>query len=105
MWAHVWRGNYNIGLERGTWCGYFGGRSIVPKMQDSPPYYRINKPGKQIMFSAFHIRPDVLQEYYEVLNHYQPQWIQGFPSSLLPLVSYMEENGLRLNYIPKVITL
>lgn len=105
VWAHVWRGNYNIGLERGTWCGYFGGRSIVPKSQNKPPYYRINKPGKQIMFSAFHMRPDVLQEYFEVLNYYQPQWIQAFPSSLLPLVSYMEEKSLKLNYIPKVITL
>lgn len=105
VWAHVWRGNHNIGLERGTWCGYFGGRSIVPKLQDKPPYYRINKPGKQIMFSAFHMRPDVLQEYYEVLNHFQPEWIQGFPSSILPLVSYMEEKGVKLNYTPKVITL
>lgn len=105
VWAHVWRGNHNIGLERGTWCGYFGGRSIVPKLQSKPPYYRINKPGKQIMFSAFHMRPEVFQEYYEVLNLYQPPWIQAFPSSLIPLAGYMEENNIKLDYVPKVITL
>lgn len=105
VWAHVWRGNYNIGLERGLWCGYFGGRSIVPKLQNNPPYYRINKPGRQIMFSSFHMRPEVFQEYYEVLNKFKPQWIQGYPSSVIPFVSYMEENGLRLNYKPKVVTL
>ena len=105
VWAHVWRGNHNIGLERGMWCGYFGGRSIVPKMQNKSPYYRLNKPGKQIMFSAFHMRPEVLHEYYQVLNRFQPQWIQAFPSSILPLVGYMEENNLRLNYVPAVLTL
>lgn len=105
VWAHVWRGNHNIGLERGMWCGYFGGRSIVPKMQNKGPYYRINKPGKQIMFSAFHMRPEVLHEYYQVLNRFQPQWIQAFPSSVLPLAGYMEENSLRLNYVPAVLTL
>lgn len=105
VWAHVWRGNHNIGLERGTWCGYFGGRSIVPKLQSKSPYYRINRPGKQIMFSAFHMRPEVFQEYYEVLNLYQPPWIQAFPSSLIPLACYMEENNIRLDYVPKVITL
>lgn len=105
VWAHVWRGNYNIGLTREMWCGYFGGRSIVPKLQNHPPYYRINKPGRQIMFSAFHMRPEVLKEYYEVLNLRKPEWIQGFPSSLVPLAKYMEENNLKLSYTPKVITL
>lgn len=105
VWAHVWRGNKNIGLERGTWCGYFGGRSIVPLAQSKPPHYRINYPGKQIMFSAFHMCPEVYQEYFDVLNKYKPKWIQAYPSSIVPLAKYMEDNDLRLSYVPTVLTL
>lgn len=104
-WAHVWRGNHNIGLERGTWCGCFNGRCIVPKKQQHPPYYRINRAGKQIMFSAYHMRAEVFNEYVSVLNKYQPLWIQAYPSSLVPLAQHMVEEHQFLNYTPKVITL
>ncbi len=104
-WAHVWRENHNIGLERDIWCGYFGGRCIIPKKQQHPPYYRINRAGKQIMFSAYHMRAEVFNEYVSILNKYQPFWIQAYPSSLVPLAQYMIEKNNFLNYTPKVITL
>lgn len=104
-WANGWRGNHNIGVERGTWCGYFAGRTIVPKTQNTPPYYRINKPGKQIMFSAYHMRPEVLSEYVDVLNTCRPPWIHAYPSSLVPLAKFILEEKKILRYKPSVITL
>lgn len=104
-WAHVWRGNHNIGLERGTWCGYFGGRTIVPKDQAESPFFRINWPGKQILFSTHHMRPDVLSEYVMCLNKYRPEWIHGYPSAMTALANHMLDHDERLTYSPEIVTL
>ena len=105
VWAHVWRGNHNIGLNRKMWCAYFGGRSIVPLSRKKGSCYRINYPGKQIMFSIYHMTPAHFAQWVKVLNRHQPPWIQGYPSALLPFAAYLESTGQRLSYIPDMITL
>lgn len=105
VWAHVWRGNHNIGLSRDMWCAYFGGRSIVPPSRKCGRCYRINYPGRQIMFSIYHMNDQYFEQWIQVLNCHQPPWIQGYPSALLPFAVYLEKSGQRLNYIPEVITL
>lgn len=105
VWAHVWRGNHNIGLDRRMWCAYFGGRAIVPPERKKGPCYRINYPGRQIMFSIYHMNDQTFAQWVKVLNKHQPPWIQGYPSALVPFGAFLEKTGQRLNYIPKVITL
>ena len=105
VWAHVWRGNHNIGLERDTWCACFNGRPIVPKGQTKPPFYRINRCGRQIMFSSFHLNETTFADYFHALNKYKPKWIQSYPSSIVPFAQYMIDNSLVLNYSIEIITL
>ena len=105
VWAHVWRGNHNIGLRRDMWCAYFGGRSIVPPERKSGPCHRINYPGKQIMFSIYHMNDRSFAKWVRVLNRHQPPWIQGYPSALVPFAAYLERTGQQLAYTPEVITL
>lgn len=105
VWAHVWRGNHNIGLRRDMWCAYFGGRSIVPPSRKTGPCWRINYPGKQIMFSIYHMNDSNFDRWVKVINKHRPPWIQGYPSALLPFAAYLEKTGQRLSYTPKVITL
>ena len=105
VWAHVWRGNHNIGLDRGTWCGYFAGRPIIPPERKRGLCYRINYPGKQIMFSIHHMNDETFSKWVKALNRFQPQWLQGYPSALIPFATYLDSHNIRLNYTPKVITL
>ena len=105
VWAHVWRGNHNIGLNRDMWCAYFGGRSIVPPRRKTGPCYRINYPGKQIMFSIYHMNDRNFDQWLKVINKHRPPWIQGYPSALVPFAAYLERSGQRLGYVPQVITL
>ncbi len=105
VWAHVWRGNHNIGLNREMWCAYFGGRSIVPPGQKNGPCYRINYPGRQIMFSIYHMNDGTFAQWVRVLNKHRPPWIQGYPSALVPFAAFLERSGQRLDYVPQVITL
>ena len=104
-WAIAWAEHNKIGLTRDMWCGYFAGRPIVPARQSEPPFYRINRPGRQIMFSTFHMNDANLYSYVDALNRYQPKWIHGYPSAVSLFASFINRTGCRLNYNVRIITL
>ena len=104
QWAVWWRYRARFGLDRNTWYAHFYGKSIVPFERSKPPFWRVNRPGRQILFSAYHMSEHNLPYYVDELNHRQPLWIQGYPSLLGVLASFMLEQGYELNYRPKVIT-
>ena len=104
-WAITWIDHNKIGITRDMWCGYFAGRPIVPAGQRKPPFYRVNKPGRQLMFSSFHMNDANLYSYVNTLNRYQPKWIHGYPSAVSLLAGFINRTGYRLNYDVKVITL
>jgi phenylacetate-CoA ligase len=104
QWAVWWRYRARFGLDRNTWHAHFYGKSIVPFERSEPPFWRVNRPGRQILFSAFHMSDRNLGYYVDELNRRQPPWIQGYPSLLALLGSFMLEQGYGLNYRPKVIT-
>ncbi|MDR4484993.1 MAG: hypothetical protein R3B95_17600 [Nitrospirales bacterium] len=105
QWAVWWRYRRRFGLDRSTWYAHFYGKSIVPFEQLKPPFWRINYPGKQIFFSAYHMATENLASYVVALNRYQPPWIQGYPSLLAILADYILSSGNFLNYTPKAVTL
>jgi len=104
QWAVWWRYRARFGLDRNTWYAHFHGKSIVPFEGSKPPFWRINRLGRQILFSAYHMSENNLPYYVEELNRRQPPWIQGYPSLLSLLASFMLDKGFELNYKPRVIT-
>lgn len=104
-WAVAWIEHNKIGITRDMWCGCFAGRPIVPAGQNKPPFYRINRPGKQLMFSTFHMNDENLYSYVDALNRYKPRWIHGYPSAVSLLASFINRTGYRLNYDMEIITL
>jgi len=105
QWAVWWRYRQRFGLDRTTWYAHFYGKSVVSIHQKRPPFWRINQPGRQILFSAYHMTDDNLPAYVAELNRRQPPWIQGYPSLLAMLACFMLDRGLRLNYRPGVVTI
>ncbi len=103
-WAVWWRYRAHFGLDRNTWHAHFFGKSIVPFERSKPPFWRVNRPGRQILFSAYHMSEHNLGYYVDELNRRHLPWIQGYPSLLSLLASFMLDKGFELNYRPKVIT-
>jgi phenylacetate-CoA ligase len=104
-WATWWRyrGWHNIDFN--AWCGYFGGRSIVPMERDKSPFWRVNTPGKQLMFSAYHLKPETARDYLTALKQYGISWLHGYPSVLALFASYILEQKLDPGNTVKIITI
>lgn len=104
QWAIWWRYRKWHGISFNTWCGWFGGRSIMSLSQKKKPFWRINFPGKQILFSAHHLCMETAPQYFEMLRKGKIIWLHGYPSQLSLFASYVKELNLgNLPYL-KIIT-
>ena len=104
QWAVYWRYRQSHGIQLDTWCAYFGGRLIVPLSQQKPPFWRYNYPGRQLLFSGYHLNEANLKHYVEKLRHAQAPWLHGYPSLLALLANYMIDRRLELGYRVRWVT-
>jgi len=93
QWAVWWRYRGWHGLTPETACLYFGGRSIVPVEQKRPPFWRYNRGGRQIMFSAYHLNAETAPAYLEQMRRSGARWIHGYPSMVALIASHALEHG------------
>ncbi len=104
QWATWWRYRRWHGITHHTWCGYFGGRSVVPLAQKGPPFWRVNRPGRQVMFSGYHLNEQNAPVYVAELRRRRLPWLHGYPSMLALLASYVVESGDALGYSVSNVT-
>ena len=104
QWATWWRYRHWHGIAVEDWCGYFGGRMIVPLQARSAPYWRDNAPGRQILFSGQHLREETLPDYVGELRRRRPPWLHGYPSLLALVADYLVTRGEDLGYRVRWVT-
>jgi phenylacetate-CoA ligase len=104
QWATWWRYRRSHGIEPGTWCAYFGGRSVADASQAAPPYWRYDYAGKQVLFSGYHMSRANLHGYVAELRRRRLPWLHGYPSLLALLASYILDSGEGPGYQPRWIT-
>lgn len=105
QWAIWWRYRKWHGINTDTWMGWFGGRSIANINQSSPPFWRINHPMKQVMFSAHHLNEATVKYYFKEIKTRKLCWLHGYPSQLSLMAHLI--NKQKLGTLPdiKIITL
>ena len=96
--ATWWRYRIGHGIQRNLRWGYFAGRSVVPVRQASPPFWRTNVPGKQVLFSGYHMSPENLPFYVKALQKKRLPWLHGYPSLLSVIATYLLEEKIDLGY-------
>lgn len=96
QYAVWWRYRLALGIGLGTPCLYLGGRQVVPARQRRPPFWRYNRAGRQILFSAYHLSAATAPAYLAEMRRVGAAWLHGYPSMLALLASYALEHRLRL---------
>lgn len=81
----------------------FNGKHIVPPNQKKKIFWRYNAACKQMIYSSFHITEDNMKYYVDSLNHYKPQAIDGFFTSMLDIAGYIERHDIKLEFKPIAI--
>ncbi|GHU02725.1 capsular polysaccharide biosynthesis protein CapK [Spirochaetia bacterium] len=104
QWAVWWRYRRWYGMDLNMWQGWFGGRSIISIKNQSAPYWRINIPGKQVMFSAYHLNNNTIKDYYNEIVKRQLKWLHGYPSQISLLSSIIFEHNLEPLFFVTYIT-
>jgi phenylacetate-CoA ligase len=104
QWAIWWRYRSWHGIRKGTWCALFAGRSVVPVTQTEPPFWRVNYPGRQLLFSGYHMSTRNLSAYVRELRRRRPPWLHGYPSLLTLVATYLLESGADLGYDVRWVT-
>ena len=93
QWAVWWRYRENLGISFGTWCGWFGGKKII-SLDNGYPYWRINKPGKQVMFSSDHLTESTVAAYAKEIEKRKLRWLHGYPSHIARLAALMIKSNV-----------
>jgi len=95
-WGVWWRYRGRLGITPFVRCGLFGAKPVVPVSQSSPPYWRRNTPGRQLIFSSFHLSERTYADYVEAIDDAALEWLHGFPTTLALLADLMLARGRRL---------
>lgn len=104
QWAVWWRYRKGLGIQFNTWCGWFGGRTIIPSSYTGTQYWRINRPCSQVMYSAYHLTKSTVCYYHQDIKKRKLSWLHGYPSTLSLLASLINERTLEPIYTVKWIT-
>lgn len=105
QWAIWWRYRSWHGIDEKTWCGWFGGKVVIRSNRKNIPYWHVNYPGRQLMFSPIHLNDNTVKQYYNELVKRKIPWLHGYPSQLTLLATLCEKNNLMPWKDLKVITI
>ncbi|WP_397473711.1 phenylacetate--CoA ligase family protein [Pusillimonas sp.] len=84
------------GYKLGRKVAWFSGKSLLrPSDLESGRVWRDDHLNKIRFFSTFHIGTQYFDAYWRALQAFQPDYIVGFPSSVLDLCTLAQERGLR----------
>ncbi len=93
-WGVWWRYRRRLGIDLDTWCGWFGGKRMIDPNNKKPPFWRINKPGRQVMYSSLHLTSDTVVAYHQDIKDRKLPWLHGYPSHISKFAALALDRGL-----------
>lgn len=93
-WAVWWRYRRRLGIQLDTWCGWFGGKRIIDPNNKKAPYWRINRPGRQVMFSSLHLTRETVGAFHNEIEHRKLTWLHGYPSHIAKFAALALDAGM-----------
>ena len=101
--AFRWRHRAWGGVPTLSSGAYIGGHPVVPAGQQRPPFWRLDRVEKRLLFSSYHLAPQHLPQYIDALEEYAPVFLHGYPSSVYVLAQYILEAGGLAGWRPSAV--
>ena len=93
------------GLTRHDRFANFTGLELVNPARRKPPFWRMNYPMHQRLYSIFHLSDTNMPHYLDDLEKFRPTWMYGYPSALSTLADFALRSGYEYPHeIKAVIT-
>lgn len=93
IWIHRHRQRFGY-QPKEVWKGTLNGQPIIPINKKQSPFWRINHPFRQILFSGYHLSENTIGSYVTKLRSSKIRFMDGYPSILYILASLMNAAGL-----------
>ena len=93
-WAAMDRFWRQGGCRYGDRRASFTGNKIVPTEKDNGPFGRIDYANNRLLLSTYHLGTDTVDEYLELLKDFNPDFIDGYPSS----IRYCSQRAMETNF-------
>lgn len=90
------RQKIRAGMGSDDWIGLLLGRVVVPRSQERPPFWRVNRVHREVWFSTFHLSQENLARYVEEIRRRDLRFLEGYPSTLYILAQYLVSRGEKL---------
>jgi phenylacetate-CoA ligase len=103
QWAVWWRHRMRFGVSPGAWHANFTGQRVVPITQTAPPYWRWNRPMRQVLINMQSLAPGKIASIIDLLNSQPFDFYAGYPSFIHMLAVNAADAGLRLTLPPRLI--
>ncbi len=94
QWAIWWRFRRSLGIQFETWCGWFGGKRIINPDCKNKSFWRVNNPGRQVMYSSYHLTKGTVRLFYDDMLKRKLAWLHGYPSHIAMLSALIIDEGL-----------
>ncbi|MFQ5767328.1 MAG: phenylacetate--CoA ligase family protein, partial [Acidobacteriota bacterium] len=91
--AMLWRHRGFAGFSFGQSYATLLGRIIVPLQRTRPPFWRLNRPWKQLFLSSFHLKEENLDAYLEAMAGHGTAFLEAYPSNAYLLARHLESRG------------
>ena len=93
-WAIWWRYRRRLGIDFDTWCGWFGGKRIIDPNCKKAPFWRVNRSGRQVMFSTLHLTRNTVADFRNEIERRKLPWLHGYPSHIAKFAAIALDAGL-----------
>ncbi len=91
--AMQWQQHRWFGYSHREWAGMCAGYQVIPLTRSQPPFWITNRAGKQIHFSAYHLKEQFLGSYADKIESSGIQFLQGYPSAIGLIARYIARSG------------
>ena len=81
-----------------------GGKRVADPRRNRPPFWVHIKHWNTLYMSAFHLADHNLAAYVDAIARFDPQYLEGYPSTIASLSRYIRRKGIDYLSVPAVFT-